>query len=70
MLIMGSSASATMWISVRFYLVEDFTVLVLLSFFTTRIRSWPERTHYRRIRTPLSKAPLQGRSSAVRPGCS
>ena len=28
MLIMGSSASATMWISVRFYLVEDFTVLV------------------------------------------
>ena len=53
MLIMGSSASATMWILVRFYLVEDFTVLVLLSFLTTRIRSWPERTHYRRRRTPL-----------------
>ena len=48
MLIMGSSASATTWILVRFYLVEDFTVLVLLSFLTQRIRSWPERTRNRR----------------------
>jgi hypothetical protein len=53
MLTMGSSASATMWILVRFYLVEDFTIQVLLSFLTTRNRSWPERTHYRRRRTPL-----------------
>jgi len=31
---------------------ED-SILVLLSFLTTRNRSWPERTHNRRRRTPL-----------------